>query len=69
MANKYSTDTIRSISLQKAMYPFQEHKIICCKLFNILNVFQVSDFIAKYNRESNNFPFNNNIIGVIYISF
>ena len=33
--------------ISNAMYTFQEHEIICCELFNISNVFQVSVLIAK----------------------
>lgn len=65
VGSKHCTDAIRRISFQNAMYPFQEHKIICCNLLNILNVFQVSNLIAKYCREGNNFTFNNNMEGFI----
>lgn len=70
MANaesKYCADTIWRISFQNAMYPFLEHKIISCKLFNVSNVAQVSDIIAKYSRESNNFTLYNNIMRFILV--
>lgn len=56
-----NTDTMSRISFQNATYPFLQHRIIGCRLFNVSHVAHVSALVAKYSRESNNFSFDNDI--------
>lgn len=56
-----NTDAVWRISFQNARYPFLQHRIIGCRLFHVSHVAHVSDLIAKYSRESNNFSFDNDI--------